>query len=273
MRNSKSVFAMGFVLLTTCIPVHAQGLLGLGSGSAGNDNLIDIGIGGDDGNVLDVNVGGGSLFGGGGSDSSSIASVSVGSGSSGGGGGLGVNANVLGGTATADVNLGGGGLGANVNVLGGGTGGGLDININVRNPDINIPGIPGVPGVPGVPQPGVLNAAVNGQAGFAVGGFTGTPAPGCGADVSNQVSGLIDGTSVDSSWQSASGVQVQRVEMCSAMREWVSNHLREHGHASILRPAVQADSLISASLARSPYGSEHVFAVKKQGSKLIVYVY
>lgn len=284
MRNSKLVFVLSASLFNTCIPVYAQDLLGglgsvvesvvsVDSGSASGGSLVSVGVGGSDGGSLDVRVGGGSSGGG------SIARASVGSSSD---GGLGVSANVLGGTATADVGLGGsGGTGARVNLLNdtatvdvnlGGPGRVLDVNVNVGVPNINLPNGPGIPGVPRIR---VLNAVVNGQQQVVgVGGGVGiAAAPNCGSDISGQVSSLMDGTSVDSSWQSASGVQVQRVDMCPAMREWVAEQAKLRGHGSILHPAVRADSLISASLSRSPYSAQNVFAVRKTGGKLTIYVY
>lgn len=286
MRNPKYVFALGAVLATTCIPVHAQDLLGslgdtldsvvsVNSGSASGDSLVSVGLGGSDGGSLDVRVGGGSDGGG------SIARASVGSNGDS-GGGLGVSANVLSGTATANANIGGsGGTNARVNLLNdtatvdvnlGGPGRVLDVNVNVGIPDINLPGGPGIPGVPRVR---LLNAVVNGQQQVVgIGGGGGiAAAPNCGSDISGQVSSLMDGTSADSSWQSASGVQVQRVDMCPSMREWVAEQADLRGHGTILHPAVRADSLISASLSRSPYAAENVFAVRKVGGKLTIYVY
>lgn len=265
MRKSVAALLTGVVFATTCIPVHAIDLLGglgldsvisVSSGPAESSSLVNAGLGGGGGNVLDLNVGG----------STPIATANV----STDGGGLNVGANVLNDTATANLGVGGGnglvtaGVGVgNKNVL--------DINIGIGTP--GRPGTPGAPGAPGA-------AGVNGTNANGINGINGTLNTAstngrgvvCDGMPANQVSNLLQSTRFDS-WTRASGVKVQPVAVCGDVRAWLTSQLSGSNLGAALRQAVQSDALVSASLSRTSYGADRVLAVKQSGSQLVVFVY
>ena len=282
----KSVFGLFTCVLfsSTGIPVHAQDLLGgllggdglgsilnVDSGPASNEGLVNVGIGGGGGNVLDLNIGG---------SSAPVAGVSV---NNGGDGGLGVGANLLDDTATVGVDVGGGGgnlVNARVGV-GGGNLVDLDVGIGLGGGGAGTPGLPGAPGTPGAPgmpgTPGVNGGnGFNGNngAGFAAGN-SGSNGRGvaCEGMPVNQVITLLRSTRFSSSWSRASGVKVQPIGVCSDVKAWLTSQLNDSNLGASLRQAVQSDALINASLSRTKFGAERVLAVKQNGSQLIVYVY
>jgi hypothetical protein len=57
------------------------------------------------------------------------------------------------------------------------------------------------------------------------------------------------------------------------MRSWLATNLRGSAFGSSLNSAIRTDSLLSASLARSSYGVDRVFAVEKRGNRLTMFVY
>lgn len=278
MRTSVIGLFAGVVLATTCIPVYAQDLLGgllgsegLGSvvnvtsGPATDGGLVNVGLGGGGGNVLDLGVGN--------SSTGSIASASV----SNNNGGLGVDANVLNDTATANLNVGGNNgnlLGANVGLLDNTA----NLNVNLGLGGNGVPGAPGAPGAPGRNGTngtnGVAANGVNGANGLNGGGSrSGAVASNCDGMPANQVNRLLSSTRFDSSWSRASGVKVQPIGVCGDVKAWLNAQLGSSNLGASLRQAVQSDALISASLGRTQYGPDRVLAVKQSGSQLIVYVY
>ncbi len=243
------VAALAFAGLSVA-PVSAQGVLGkivsIDSGKAGNDSLVNVGLGGgsgsNSGNVLDLNVGGGG-------NSNSLASANV---SLGGPKGLvDVEAGLLGDNVTADVNV-------------GGPGGLLDVDIGVGGP--GTPGIPGIPGGPGVP---------GGPGGTLVGSL-GDLQLDCSALDGQQVLQLATQSDASNSaiagWQRASNVQIVPVALCPQARTQVAQVLRSSGKIRVLQNAAAGDVLISASLSRTNHDAGDVFAVQRKGSMLIVYV-
>lgn len=247
MRVMRGFVLTSLLLAGAAVPASAQslldGILGgtgdsplitIGSGTASDSGVVNLGLGGDNGNLADLNIGG---------SSSSIASANV---------TLGSNSGTL----------------VHANLLGDG---GVAVIVKLRHPNIRniIPTDP--PITRPVPNPDVdpqITASIRGAARFGGGG-----AANCGTDTSAQINELLAGSAVDASWSRASGVQVQRVEVCPELRSRLAEYLQTSGRGSAIQPAVRADSLISASLSRSPYSADHVFAVRKQGDRLVVYVY
>jgi hypothetical protein len=234
-------------------PAQAQNLLGIvggsgeealitiGSGDASNTGLVNIGLGGEN-QLVDAQVGG----------SSNLASATVGSG---GGSLLDANVGLLNGAVGVDATVGGGSL-ANIGVNIGGGGG--------------TPGNGGNPGNGGGNGGGVGNGG--GLPGSSASNTVGVPA--CAGSTSpREVQRLIQGTQIGGSWQRASNVQIRRVDMCPDMQTWLASALTSSGLGNSLRSAINSDSLISASISRSSYNSNRVFAVKQSGNQLTVFVY
>ena len=276
----------GLLLAGTVIPAHAQGLLGgilggggdhslvtIDSGPAGNTGLVNLGLGGGGGNVVDLNVGGGTA---------PPVTANVGTGN----GAIGVDATVGGNVVDAAVTIGGAGgvVDANVGLLNGTA----NVHANVGGPNlvgvtIGVPGTPGTPGMPGTPgtpgtpgNPGTPGTPGNpggpGMPGLIANTGSGSNAS-CVGESANQIARLIQSTRVDASWMRASNVSIQRVEVCPDVKVWLSSQLAGSGLGPLLQNAVASDALISASLSRSSYGPERVFAVKHSGSQLTVFVY
>lgn len=252
-------------------PAQAQNLLGiiggsgeealvtLGSGDASNSGLVNVGLGGE-GQLLDAQVGG----------SSSIANATVGSG---GGSALNANANLLGGGATAGATVGGGNLlGANVGLLNGTVGVGATVGGgSLANIGVNIGGggAPGNGGNPGNGGGGVGNGGIAPSLSASNGGNV----PACAGTSPREVERLIQGTQIGGSWQRASNVEIRRVDMCPEMQTWLAAALTNSGLGNSLRSAINNDSLLSASVERSSYNSNRVFAVQQRGNQLTVFVY
>ena len=97
--------------------------------------------------------------------------------------------------------------------------------------------------------------------------------PSCANGSANQVAQLIRSTQVDASWARASGVKVQRVDLCPEVKVWLAAQLQGSGLGNSLRAVVQSDALLSASLSRTSYGPDRVFAINERGGQLFVYVY
>ncbi|MBN9332555.1 hypothetical protein [Devosia sp.] len=95
----------------------------------------------------------------------------------------------------------------------------------------------------------------------------------CAGTSPREVERLIQGTQISGSWQRASNVQIRRVDLCPEMRSWLAAALTNSGLGPTLRSAVRSDSLLSASLDRSSYKSDRVFAVHQRGNQLTVFVY
>lgn len=266
MKVSVIAFIAVTMISGTAIPVYADSVLGgllgggdsgslvtLDSGSAGSSGLVNIGLGGEGGNLVDLNVGGGSA---------PVADANISLGGS--GGGLGVDASVLNDVVTANVNAGGNsGL---LNVDAGLLGGTVGVNVGIGAGGPGRPGAPGAPGAPGV------NGS-NGNNGGFVGSRSNNRAVACDGVPANQVTSLLRSTRFNSSWSRASGVKVQPIAVCPDVKAWLSAQLSGSNLGAALRSAVQSDELISASLGRTNYGPDRVLAVRQSGSQLIVYVY
>lgn len=256
MRNAVSVVFASVLLAGAVVPSHAQDLLGdllggdgglitLNSGDASSDGLVNVGLGGGDGNLVDLNVGG----------SEPLATANVSSGSN--NGLLDADIDLLNDTVGVTANVGGDNL--------------VDIGIGIgRSGTPGNPGNPGSPGSPGNPgMPG--NPAGPGFSGGSLANSGGGAS--CAGVPANQIARLIQSTRVDASWMRASNVSIQRVQVCPEVGVWLSSQLVGSGLGPVLQNAVASDALISASLSRSSYGPDRVFAVKHSGAQLTVYVY
>lgn len=95
----------------------------------------------------------------------------------------------------------------------------------------------------------------------------------CDGAPASEVARLISATRVDNSWRQASNVAIQPIQVCPDVRVWMTSQLTGSGLGPVLRDAVVSDDLISTSLSRSSYAADRVFAVKKSGAQLTVYVY
>jgi hypothetical protein len=226
--------------------VQAQSLLGgilggkndsalvtLGSGDAGNRGLVNLGLGGDN-QLLDAKIG----------NSGNIGRATVGAG---GGSPLSADVDLLDGTGRVGLDVGGDGL--------------LDLDV-----DIGGDGTGGDPGTGGggggVAAPGTIFFA-NGSSGM----------PSCEGVSASQLEDLILSTRVSSAWQRATNVDIQRVSVCPELREWLAASLAQTGLGSSIRSAIANDALLSASIQRSPYSADRVFAIDQNGSELVVFVY
>ena len=286
MKRAYSIALVGILLASTAVPSQAQGLVesiigddglvSIGSGEADGGGLVDVGIGSggtDSGNVLDVDIG---------NSSDPLASVEVGSGGSS-GSALGVGVDVGDNLANGDISVGGsdGLVDADVDLLNDNVrldaniGGDslLDVGVGIGggNGGPGTPGGPGSPGGPGGPGgPGNNsgnNVASNG------GGSGGASAACSGGTSVSQIARLMRSTRVDASWQRASNVEVQRVQVCPEVTAMIRSELRGSGMGQTLQSAVSADALISTSLSRTSYDASDVFAVRRSGSQLTVFVY
>ncbi|RYG57741.1 MAG: hypothetical protein EON56_01755 [Alphaproteobacteria bacterium] len=248
------------LLAGVSVPAQAQNLLGiiggsgeealitLGSGDASDSGLVNLGLGGDN-QVLDLNVGG----------ESNIANAQVGSGR---GSVLDANANLLGGAADVGATVGGNSLlNANVGLLNGAVG----VNANV--------GGNGNGNGPGAGNGNGNGAGNNGALRVFSAEDGGNTAPSCSGTSPRQVQRLIEGTEIGGDWQRASNVEISRVDLCPEMQTWLAAALTNSGLGSSLRSAISNDSLLSASLDRSTYSANRVFAVQRRGNQLTVFVY
>lgn len=272
-RKLLSILPLVFIASVSA-PAQAQNLLGiiggsgeealitLGSGDASNSGLVNVGLGGEN-QLVDAQIGG----------TSNIANAAVGSGS---GSTLNANANLLGGAATVGAKVGGGRLvDANVGLLNGAVGVGATVGGgNLANIGVNIGGggAPGNGGNPGGGGNGVGNGG-KGLLSSASGSSSGN-LPACtGSTSPRDVQRLIQSTQIGGSWQRASEVEIQRVDMCPEMQAWLASALTSSGLGNSLRSAINGDSLLNASISRSAYNSNRVFAVQQRGSQLTVFVY
>jgi len=273
--NTAAICATALLTVAMSVaPANAAGLLGgliggdggsssntagsvadVKSGPAGNDALANVGLGsggGNNGNIADVNVGGrdGLLRGLTGNRNGTTANVNVSSG--GGRGGL------LGGSnLTADIDLGGLSLDLNAPGLGGLIGGGDGGN-----------GGPGGPGGPGgnggIGGGGTLVSSIGG----------GSMGVNCSVNDGRQVLQLASQAKVNvRSWSRAANVQVVPVRLCAQARSQVAQIFNASGKIQQLQSAAAGDALISASLSRTSYDTNDVFAVQANGGRLMVYVY
>lgn len=273
MKRTGSAFLVGVFLSGFTLPVYAEGLLGilgapgdnalvtLGAGNASQSGVVNVGLGGA-GNIADVNVGGSSPLAtasvGSTTDSALDAQLGLGNVAKGKvtlantNSLLDADINLLDGAGTVGATLGGPTLAAvAIGIGGGGGGGGGNGGVGPGNG----PGAPGNPvGVAGVTgNSGANNACVGASA--------------------NQVQALLQSTRIDASWQRASNVAIKPVTICPDVRAWLAAALRDSGIGGVLSNAVRSDALLSASLSRSSFGPDRVFAVQRTGAQLTVYVY
>jgi hypothetical protein len=75
------------------------------------------------------------------------------------------------------------------------------------------------------------------------------------------------------SWARASNVQVVPVRLCPAARNQVAQIFGASSKVQQLQNAAASDALIAASLGRTKYDVNDVFAVQSSGGRLMVYVY
>jgi hypothetical protein len=238
------------LIAATFTPVQAQSLLGIiggkddkalvtiGSGDAGTSGLVNLGLGGQN-QVLDANVGNGS-----------IGSATVGSGGS--SGVLDADVRLLNNNARVGVGVGGDRL--------------VDVDVGIGNPGNGNGGGNG----PG-PGPGPGNGNGNGS-GIGV-GSTGSGGASCVGISNRELERLLGGTRLDGSWNRASNVQIRPVQLCPEQRSWLAAALSSTNLGPGLRSAVSSDALLAASLSRTSYSPDRVFAVQQRGSELTVYVY
>jgi hypothetical protein len=275
MKRTVFAFLPLAFLTSVAMPVQADGLLGIiggsgdnalitiGSGDASNSGLVNLGLGGN--NIVDAQVGG----------QSNIADATVGTSSA---RGLGADVNVLGGAANVDASVGGrnGLVDANVGLLNNAArvkarvGGSnlVDVDVSVGGGNGgggNGGGVPGGGNGGGVGGPGnapILSASNGGD----------LPAT-CAGTSPREIQKLMQRTNIGGSWQRASNVAVQRVDMCPEVQGWLAAALSSSGMGPALRSAVSNDALLSASLDRTSYSANRVFAVEQRGNQLTVFVY
>jgi hypothetical protein len=275
MRNTVKVVLASVLLAGTGVPTYAAGLVGglvgadnalitINEGSAADTGLVNLGLGGGNGNILDLSVGSGEP----------LATSAVGTGNS----VLGADVSIRNlAHATANVGGNGGLVEADVNLLSGFANG----NVNVGGP--NLIGLnvglqpsdgPTQTSLNPLPKPGGAN--VSGEvigAGALASGGNGDAMPSCTNGSANDVARLIRDTRADASWAQASGVRVQRVDLCPEVKVWLAAQLQGSVLGNALRTAVQSDALLNASLSRTSYGAERVFAINEKGGQLVLYVY
>ncbi len=279
------------LLAGLAVPAGAQGLLGiiggsddstlitLGSGDAGDKGLVNLGVGGGD-NLLDVNVGNGD-----------VGKVNVGTGR---GGSL-VDADVklLDDNVKVDATVGGnrGLVDANVDVLNetvrvdanvGGDNGLVDVGVGVGGGN-NGGGNNGGGNSGGGNNGGGNNGGGNNGGGNNGGGNNGLPptastgssgsAATCAGVSVSELDRLLRSTRIDGSWQRASNVAVQRVQICPSEQTWLAAALASTGLGSNLQSAVANDPLLATSLSRASLRPDRVFAVQRTGNQLTVFVY
>jgi hypothetical protein len=280
MKVGATAFLAASVLMAglSVAPASAQSLLGgllggdgggdsstvgsvadVGSGPAGNSAFANVGLGsgsGDDNNVADVNIGrsgllDGSLLGGGllgGNNDQTVANLNI----SGGGEGGVLGSGSAGSNLTAGIDLGGLGL------------------------DLGLPGVTGLLGSGG-------NGGNGGPGGNGIGGNGGRQLVGS-IDGSFQVNCSVnDGRKVlqlasqarlrPGAWGRAANVQVVPVRLCPQARAQVARIFDASGKIQQLQSAAAGDALITASLSRTRYDVNDVFAVQASGGNLVVYVY
>lgn len=254
MRRVACAISVAIIVAGMGFGAHAGGLLGEGglvddvtdtvddalggSGSGGDGGLVDIGSG-PAGNDAVVNVG-------------------IGNG--------GVGNNVL------DVNLGTGQPAANANVSAGSN---LTASLNLGGLDLDL-SLPGIAELLGLATGGAGQGNGTVRTSRLGGGGAGGFAVSCSVNEGRQVLQIAAATKVSrqviAGWQRAVGVKVIPVKLCAKARAQVLQLLNASGKVALLRAAAAGDALIAASLGRTRYGTNDVFAVQNQGGQLVVYV-
>lgn len=233
------------------------GLLSVDSGSAGSSSTVNVGLGSDSSNpdnIADVNLGN--------------ANVNVSGGN--GQGGLLNNGGLLG-TGLLDGDDDGGVLGSGI--LGSNLTAG--INLGGLSLDLTVPGLEDLlgGGDNGGNGPGNGNGNSN-TGGRTLVGSLGEFQVNCSLDDGRRVLQLASQASVNPrSWNSAANVQIVPIRLCPQARGQVAQIFRASGKIQQLQSAVAGDALIVASLNRTRYDINDVFAVEARGGSLTVYVY
>lgn len=260
MRHSVGVAASVMLAASLMVtPASAQSLLGgllendlitLNNGPAESTGVVNLGIGGGDGNLVDVDI----LP----SSSGSVATVDVGTNR---GGALDADIGLLNDNARVTASVGGPGL--------------VDVGIGIGGPggpgDPGGPGGPGRPGGPGGPgAPGILlpggGSGSSGSSGFA---------SACAGQDASALARLIAQTNYSQNdlrrWQSSTGVEVVPVRFCAD----IMAQLRNMASATNLGAAqnmLATDPLLGAALNRSGKGINDILAVNYNNRMLTVYV-
>ena len=266
--NSSRYILMTSVVLTmglTGLPASAAGLLGgvlgggtsggtagsvvtLQSGPAANNGLVNVGLGGGDGNIADVRLGGDGLLG---SDSSTLADVNI---SSGGNNGLLDADATVGGIADANVNIGGNG--------------------DLLRVDVGVGGLDGIGGTGGDGGAGGTGGGFNGFFGAAGGAGMGINCIGPdGRKVLNFPATHGYSQRSFAAWGSATNIKLVAIKLCPAARQALARSLLNNGSIQGLQTAVASDMLINGSLNRARSNASHVLAVTQSGRGVTVYVY
>jgi hypothetical protein len=238
------------------------GAVSIDGGSAGNDSLVNIGLGSDSSNpdnILDLNLGGGT-----GGQGNIDANVSGGNGQ----GGLLNNGGVLG-TGLLDGDddggvLGSGILGSNITV---------GLNLGGLGLDLTIPGIDDLLGGGGG-NGGNGGDGANGNGRTRVGSLDNSLQVNCSVNDGRQVLQLASQGKVNpASWTRAANVRIVPIRLCPQARSQVAQIFRASGKIQQLQSAAAGDALIVASLSRSRHDVGDVFAIEASGGNLTVYVY
>lgn len=285
MKSSASTMVAALVLAAglSVGPASAQGLLGnllgggntdndflsVGSGSASDSSLVNAGIGSDSdspGNIADINIGGSNgLLGGNGN-----VNVAVTGGN--GQGGLLNNGGLLG-TGLLDGDDDGGVLGSGV--LGSNLTAGIDLG--GLGLDLSVPGIDDLLGGGGAgPGNGNGNGVGGNGAGgrILVGSLDDSVQVSCSVNDGRQVLQLASQASLNpNTWARAANVQIVPIRLCPQARAQVAQIFRASSKIQQLQGAAARDALITASLNRTSYDVDDVFAVEASGGRLTVYVY
>jgi len=145
---------------------------------------------------------------------------------------------------------------------------GLDLEVDLGILDPNNPNNPGGPGGPGGPGKPVLVGSLGGGNTFVIN---------CTVNNTRQLlqvaaAGKISGAEIKA-WMRAANVQVVPIKLCPAAKKQVAALLAKSQKINLLRRAVMADALITASLGRTRYDAGDVVAVQRKGGQLVVYVY
>lgn len=142
---------------------------------------------------------------------------------------------------------------------------GLDLTIDLGILDPNNPNNPGGPNPGGKP---VLVGSLGGGNTFVIN---------CTVNNTKQLlqvaaAGKISGAEIKA-WMRAANVQIVPIKLCPAAKKQVAALLAKSQKINLLRRAVMADALITASLGRTSYDANDVVAVQRKGGQLVVYVY
>jgi hypothetical protein len=208
-------------------------LVSVGSGAAGNDSLVNIGLGSN------------------GNSPGSLADINLGSGTDPLGNvnvTTGGNGQLLGSNLTAGIDLGGLGL------------------------DLTIPGIDDLLGGGGGGGNGGNGGNDDGR--VRVGSIDNSFTVNCSVNDGRQALQLASQTKFQpTSWGRAANVQIVPIKLCPQARLQVAQIFNASSKILLLQSAAAQDALIVASLNRTRYDVNDVFAVQASGGSLTVYVY